>query len=328
MKSSDLFEKLSNNWQVKVLCFVAALLLYVGRTFTNLDRKTFIVPLDVVATGAVSPTSKAPEFVKITIRSTQANVAEVLSSDLSASLDLTYLSSNGEYFVPVTVRLSPKILMMDSFEVRMTPERVPMKVETKVVKFVEVKPSLVGDVAHGYTITEAAAEPDFVRVSGPKTAVDAIEYIETDMVDVTDMTYSDDYEVALQDVNTLVSVNKPAVPCTVHVEVAEEVMSRSFFAVPVKVLYLNSSLELAADILPVTFDVEGPVPSLENFALGDNAVTVNCSEIKAAGTYTLPLRISLPYPLKLQSRSAENVRVTVRSKVMRDNSGGATEGAA
>lgn len=328
MTARNLFDKVTTNWQVKILCFIAALVLYVGRTFSDLDKKTFIVPLDVMSTGAVSPTSKPPEFVRVTIRSTQANIADVLPSDLSATLDLTYLPNEGEFLVPVTVKLSPKVLMMDSFEVRMAPERVKMKVESKVVKYVEVKPSLVGESAHGYAVAAVTSEPDFVKISGPRTAVNAIENIPTEIVDVSDIMYTDDYEVTLQGINSLVTVSSPTVNCTVHVDVVPEALSRTFFAIPVKAVYLNKAFELSSEILPVTFDVEGTVPSLENFSLGENAVTVNCAEIKAPGTYTLPLRISLPYPLKVQNRSSETVKVTVRSKVVHNEKEGATEGAA
>lgn len=316
MTTRELFEKAVENWQIKVVCFVAALLLYVGHTFNHLEKKTFTVPLEVSSKGAVCPTSGAPDFVKVTIRSTQENIAEVLMSDLSATLDLTYLSSDGEYLVPVTVKLSPKVLMMDSFEVRMSPERVPMRVETKVTKYMEVKPSVVGEAAHGYTITGTTSDPSYIQVSGPKSAVNAMDCIRTEMVDVTDLMFSEDFETPYMSVNSLVAMKKDSDTCTIHVEVTPETMTRTFLGVPVKVLNLSSSLELVADILPITFDAEGTVTALENFTLRDNAVTINCSGIKAPGSYNLPVRISLPYPLKLQSSSADTVRVTVREKAV------------
>lgn len=328
MTAREVFDKACENWQAKILCFVVALLLCMGKTFSNLDRKTFVVPLDVVSTGMVCPTSKAPEFVKITIRSTQENIAEVLPSDLSASLDLTYLSSDGEYFVPVTVKLSPKVLMMDSFEVRMKPERVPMKVEQKIVKYVKVKPSLVGDASYGYAITETVTEPDYIQVSGPRTAVAALDGIRTEMVDVTDLMFPEDFTVALQEVNSLLKVNAASNECVVHITVAPQSMTRTFLGIAVKAVNLNSSFELVSDILPVTFDVEGTVPSLENFSLGENAVTVDCAVIKAAGSYSLPVKISLPYPLKIQSRSTDNVRVNVRLRAEHNEAAVSKEGAA
>lgn len=316
MTAKGLLEKFSNNWQVKIICFVAATLLCVGRTFSRLDKKTFIVPLDVVSTGMVLPVSKSPEFVRITIRSTQENVAEVLPSDLSAALDLTYFYTDGEYLAPVTVKLSPKVLMMDSFEVKMKPERVPIKVEQKVVKYVPVNLSLVGSVAHGYKIAETILNPDYVQITGPKTAVDAVGSINTDIVDVTDLTDSEDYTVLMQDVNSLLQVNSPARVCSVHVSIAPEVMTRTFLGVKVNVLKLDPALEIASDILPITFDAEGEVAALEDFTLGENVVTVSCSGIKTAGVYNLPVRIALPYPLKVQSMSTETVRVSVRFKAV------------
>lgn len=328
MSAKNLFEKAVENWQTKIICFVAALLLYVGHTFNHLEKKTFTVPLEVSFKGAVCPISSAPEFVKVTIRSTQENIAEVLMSDLSATLDLTYLSSDGEYLVPVTVRLSPKVLMMDSFEVRMVPERVPMKVETKMTKYVEIKPSLVGKAAHGYSIAETTTSPSYVQVSGPRTAVEALDSIQTNMIDVTDLMFSEDFEVPFLEMSSLLNVSGKLTSCVVHVDVSPENMTRTFLGVPVKITNLSSSLELVSEILPITFDAEGTVTALENFSLRENAVTVNCGGIKAPGSYNLPVKISLPYPLKVQSRSADTVRVTVREKAAPSGSSEKTEGSA
>ena len=70
------------NWPAKVICFGIALVLYLVHITSLLDRKTYTVPLKIVADGGMYPMSDYPEYVRITVRSTAENIAETLQSEL------------------------------------------------------------------------------------------------------------------------------------------------------------------------------------------------------------------------------------------------------
>ena len=115
------------NWPAKVICFGLALGLYLVHITSLLDRKTYTVPLKLVADGGMYPMSDYPEYVRITVRSTAENIAETLQSDFSATIDLTKYEKEGSFSVPVSVHLSPKLLLMDPFEIKLNPESVSMR---------------------------------------------------------------------------------------------------------------------------------------------------------------------------------------------------------
>ena len=57
------------------------------------------------------------------------------------------------------------------------------------------------------------------------------------------------------------------------------------------------------------------VSVLENYSCTAKTVSVNCAEINAAGTYNLPVNISLPKNMTLVEKSSDTVSVTVVEKI-------------
>ena len=322
MKTKQLFEKLTENWQAKVICFGLALGLYVVHITSLLDRKTYTVPLKVVADGGMYPMSDYPEYVRITVRSTAENIAETLQSDFTATIDLTKYEKEGSFSIPVSVHLSPKLLLMDPFEIKLNPESVSMRLEEKTLKYVSVVPSLSGEVQHGYVVTKTAVEPATVEITGPRRAVDETKQVYTSAIDVTALTSPKTFEASLQNINSLLAIN-PAKSYTVHVDVAEEPLVKKFTDVPVRLLFLPEALEAEGEAPKISFDVAGTVPTLEDYELSESAVYADCSAIDKAGTYDLPVHITLPSYFQIENQSAEtvNVAVRVRRETQSENAG-------
>ena len=313
MKTKQLFEKLTENWQAKVICFGLALGLYVVHITSLLDRKTYTVPLKVVADGGMYPMSDYPEYVRITVRSTAENIAETLQSDFTATIDLTKYEKEGSFSVPVSVHLSPKLLLMDPFEIKLNPESVSMRLEEKTLKYVSVAPSLSGEVPHGYAVTKMSVEPATVEIVGPRRAVDETKQVYTSAIDVTALTVPKTFEASLQNINSLLAIN-PAKSYTVHVDVAEEPLVKKFTDVPVRLLFLPEALEAEGEAPKISFDVAGTVPTLEDYELSESAVYADCSVIDKAGTYDLPVHITLPSYFQIENQSAETVSVAIGSR--------------
>ena len=97
-----------------------------------------------------------------------------------------------------------------------------------------------------------------------------------------------------------------------HVEVAEEPLVKKFTDIPVRLLFLPETLEAEGEAPKISFDVAGTVPTLEDYELSDGAVYADCSAIDRAGTYDLPVYITLPSYFQIENQSAETVNVAVR----------------
>jgi Uncharacterized protein conserved in bacteria len=318
MKANRLIEKISENWPAKVICFVMALFLFIFHRVSLLDRKTFTVPLSVVADGGMYPMSDCPDYVRVTVRSTTGNIAEAIQADITASLDLTTYDAEGVYSVPVSVHLSPKLLLMDPFEVTVKPETVTVRMEEKALRYVPVTPSVAGEPAHGYRIANITVQPETVQIIGPRSVVDKTKQIYTDKIDASGLSENRSYEVGLQNINSLVNTQSEKQQFRVILSVEAEPLVRNFTNVPVKINFLLPRLEVEETVPDISFDVNSTVPLLDGYQPDENTVSVDCSAIKEPGTYELPVQLSLPSYFTVENQSAAVIKITVGEKSAAD----------
>lgn len=312
MKAKRLLEKIAENWPAKVVCFVMALLLYILHQVSQLDRKTFTVPLNVVAEGGMYPMSQCPDYVKVTVRSTAGNIAEAIQSDISANLDLTTYDVEGAYAVPVTVKLSPKLILMDPFEVTVKPESVNVKIEEKTMKYVKVEPAVSGEPLHGYTVKTSAVTPETVQVIGPRSIVDNTKQIYTDKIDISGLAGTKTWDVPLQNINSLLIVQSDdSQKFHVELDAEPEMLVRNFTNVPIKTVFLNPKFQITSKLPDISFDLQGTVTLLEDYEIDDTSVEIDCSSVHDTGDYELPVKFTLPSYLTVADKSFETVKVTV-----------------
>lgn len=314
MKVNRLLEKIAENWPAKVICFVMALFLYIFHNVSLLDKKTFTVPLSVVADGGMYPMTDCPDYVRVTVRSTTENIAEALQADITAALDLTTYDEEGVYSVPVSVHFSPKLLLMDPFEVTVKPENVTIRMEEKALRYVPITPALSGEPAHGYIIKDTAVEPETVQIIGPRSVVEKTKQIYTEKIDVEGLTDSKSYDASLQNINSLITIQSEKQRFRINLTVEAEPLVRNFTNVPVKIMFLSPRLEVKGSVPDVSFDLNSTVPLLESYQLDDNAAQIDCSAIKDSGTYELPVQISVPSSFAVENKSADTVKVIIGEK--------------
>ena len=153
MKVNQLFEKLIDKWFIKVACLIIAIILYIINLTSNVEKKSFVLPLHIQAEGNVTNVGYVNQKVKVIVKVSESDIANVASSDFYAYVNLNYVETSGTYNIPVHVNVSDKVMAMNPLEVRVEPEYISMKVEEKSMKFAEIQPLLVGQVAYGYKIS-------------------------------------------------------------------------------------------------------------------------------------------------------------------------------
>ena len=112
MSIKQFLDKILKNWPVKVTCFVMAVLIYFFHQISTIDKKTFVVPLEVKSEGAMvlSGGYERHRNVKIIVRARAEQLASVSEKDLRAYVDLSSQSSAGQHNFPVLLDLEERIL--------------------------------------------------------------------------------------------------------------------------------------------------------------------------------------------------------------------------
>ncbi len=303
-----LIDKLLNNWLAKVVSLFIAILLYIFYNASQIDKKTFVVPLKIEENGIVMHVGSVPNYITVVVRTNDTIMNMINSSDFEGLIDISYITEPGTYNLPVHMNLSSKLMEMDPLEVILKDEEIKLSVDKKVSKYVPLVPSVVGEVAHGYTINQIVISPSTVEISGPESVVGAITEIPTTRIMVSNAENNFSVETSYQEQSKLITVNDEG-PFTATVSLSTDVMERVFTNVPIDVMGLDSSLELVSLLPAVSFTLSGDVPLLENYNLSARAVYINLRDYDTPGVYEVPIRYNVSANFAITEKSAESVSI-------------------
>ena len=310
MKANQLFNKILDKWPVKVCCLILAICVYLFHQASLTEKRSFVIPLQIVEEGAVMHTGDYVSNVTVTIRANTEQISSVHTNELQAYINLNNIAKNGEYSVPVMVNVSDEIKAFDPFEIKVKPEYVKIKVESKDLKYITLEPSIVGEPAHGYEITSVKVNPAQLEVTGPESIIENTQRIYTDKIDVTDLTQKETFNVNYKTINKLLSVAEEG-PFEVTVTVEPGRMERTIDDIEVTILSLNEKFYLKDDVEPVSVTLEGTIPVLENYEPTRRFVSLDLHSVTEPGEYDLPLVYNVPSYLNLVEAEQQNVHIEV-----------------
>ena len=311
MKANQLAEKIFKNWPVKLICFVLAILLYVFHRSAMVDKRSFVLPLEVVQDGIVMPVGNYPKNVTVIVRANTEEITSVHASQITAYVNINNISKGGEYTLPVNVSITDDLMRYDPFEIKVKPETIKLDVEKKSKKFVQIKPSIVGEPAHGYFISDITVEPSYITMSGPESLLAEIEELKTDAVDIDKMTTDLVIDAECMELNKVIHIDNEG-PYEVTVKIEPQLMEKSFDNLRIQAVSLPEGFELVSSLPTTGLMLQGIMPMLENFNLNAYSVQVDLSSIKEAGIFELPVRYIYPSYFKLVRKNVDKVKVEVR----------------
>ena len=310
MKANRFFEKILYNWPVKVCCLIVAIALYLFHQASLTEKRSFVIPLTVVEEGAVQHTGDFTSTVTVVVRANTEQISSVHSNQLTAYVNLNNVAKNGEYNLPVKVKVDDELMGFDPFEIKVKPEYIKIKAETKDLKFIPLEASIVGEPEHGYEITQISIEPPFVEVTGPETIIENTQKIYLDRIDVTGLSQKEIFEADYKSVNKLLTIKEKG-PFKVTLMIEPKQMERTIEDVEVTVLGLNERFYLKDDVIPVWVTLEGSMPVLEDYIPAKRFVTIDLSKITEPGEYDIPLNYNIPNYFELLEKSDETIHITV-----------------
>ena len=206
-----------DDWLMKIVALVVTIALWLGVTGlrTPTTRNINNVSLSpLVATNYEITNTMTPE-IDIEITGDKDKVNQIDPRQLSARVDLTSLKEGDQ-----TIQLTPKSVSVELPNgvtvVRLTPDKIAVRLERVEIKEVPVKIEFTGEVGDGFEVYSKTANPAKVNVRGPRSFIDSLSFVSTGKVDLADRENSFSTKVALQvsdpkisfvgDVTTMVNV--------------------------------------------------------------------------------------------------------------------------
>lgn len=313
MKIKPLLEKLNDRWPAKAICIVAACVLYMFNQHTSLERRSLAVRLNVLQEGEMLCTTHLPSSVSVTIRTNAENISHVNAEGITATLDLNYITKEGNFDVPVLVSLPSNLESLDPLEVTVYPEKIKVHLEKNISRAVKVVPYEIGRSPYGYMVKKISVTPPYVEIFGPRSIVENVNALEVGAVVIDEKTESFSERKRIINRNRLVKIDG-ASEVEVNVEVGLVQGTKSFSNVPIELKNLNPEFEIEGNFF-ANFSIMGAQLVLDEYEILPGVLFADLGAISEAGEYEIPVTVLLPQDFHLESISVESISISVREKI-------------
>ena len=313
MNLNDLKYKITNNWAIKIICLMVAIVIYIFHQVSMLDRKVISIPLEVKSEGALLPVSDYPSHVKVAVRAEPSDIHLVTSGGIKAILNLSNYAKSGSYVVPVEISLSNLLRTIDPLEITVKPDKIYISLEEKSIKYIPVEIALYGIPESGYKVSSTEIVPSSVKVIGPENILENTKKIYTKKVNVKGAKTNFSVDTELDNVNSLLQV-VPESKFKVSVVITPEEIEKQYDNVIPSVVGLKNNLEITSQILPINIVLTGTVNSLKTYKISNNAVFIDCSKINEAGEYEVPVEFKFGDGISVKDKSNYITKILVENK--------------
>ena len=329
--------KITDNIPLKIMSVAVAVVLWlivvnidnpIGTNYYTINdveliNKEYVESSDTI--GKMCMPEQNQDSVKIAITTSKKIRDKIKVTDISAVADLQQAVSldTNPVMVPITVTCS--VPGVSSNDIKVTPQNLSVNLDEKETQEFVVNVSR-GDTKPGkdYEVGSLTANPEKVRITGPKTLVNKIDKVNAtieldgntqDFTQDVNLTIIDKNQEALSDseMNSLRIENNAKVVVTARLwKIRQGVgISASYVGTPADGYEVGS-----VKTVPDTISVAGSTEGLESLAENNNVITIPADSIDISGEAQdvekkISLNNLLPDNVKLTSDSSEDVWVTV-----------------
>lgn len=191
-----MFKLITENWTLKLLSLVFALMLWFFIMGERRLEVNYRVPLELQnLPKELMVANEIPSMVDVRISGPRTLLMKVSPNDISITVDLTGLRPGLTSFRRLEERLNlPSGLRVT----RLSPSFVDLRLERIQQKTVPISIALSGEPMSGFVVGGVRATPDKVTIEGAETELKSVTDVTTDEVDLTGVNSSFSLIVPLQ----------------------------------------------------------------------------------------------------------------------------------
>jgi YbbR domain-containing protein len=172
-----------------------------------------------------------------------------------------------------------------------------------------VRPVVQGRVAPGYYLQPVEVEPSTVTVVGSPQALANVSFVDTEPVDVSNLSSSVVRRVQVVPPTGLTLLQPQ--PVTLTIRVTPLTVSQTVRVTP-SVQGLGPGLEVVGDVPQVDVTISGPAPTLQTLTPRDFRVVLDLSGL-GPGRHELEPKVTVPGGFALEQVEPARVAVTIRA---------------
>ena len=315
MKFSDLQHIIFDHWPIKIACIALAVVLNLLFRVNTLDEQQYSIPLNIIIPEDFSISSDYPRFINISLRGNKDDIKNILQSDIIALIDISAYPEEGTYQKPIEIRKTGTALALDALEIRPRPRAISISLEKRTERSLTVLPNLTGFPAVGYELTQYFVSPSSVTAIGPRSQLDGFTNLSTELIDL-----SNHRSNFTQSTRIVLPSPRIELPGGTAVEfrgvVEESIIIRTITDIILVVFDLPNNLHIAGELPKASLTLQGNQLAIEDLRPQDITLSVDGSEIRIPGNYTLPVDMDIPSGFAVLGVSPRNVQIQVEETVL------------
>ena len=311
MKKIQLIEKVTHNWQIKIVCLIISVLLYFNYQGNIMETRIFSVPLSVVSNRDLVPAQKTPKTIRIVVKASKDIIDTLQTGDFSAFIDADQYIQKGIYSIPIQINLSQRAQLFEPLQVEPKPKVITMLLEERTVRDIPIKPIFTGEVDEGYEVTGYSCSPDQITITGPKTAVENSAATLSIVLPLANKNapFTQTTQIKPLIPNDLINISG-ASSVYMNVNIMPKQLTKTFSGITANFASLNPYFQVK-QLSNLSITVSGAQNTLKSYKPSQYTAQVDCSSIETEGEYSLPVSIHLPDGLTLVSISADYINISV-----------------
>jgi len=307
---APLWETMTRNWMLKLLCLVLAFAVWQGVRESNSHEMVVAdVPLVVTAGDGHAVLEQSSDVVSIRFRGSREDISYISRDQVSLEIDLSGRSDR----LRQTVKLLPRYVKMPSraHAVHFYPSEITVTIDREVERLLPVKAAFEGTLPEGVQLEKAVCEPASVRVRGAEQRLRDLEQVRTVPIHLDGRYNSFKTHVAVAANGQPWTAEPERV--SVQMELVERVSTRRIEKKQVRPLLASDDTRVVK-IRPEKVDIvlRGSPQRIENLNTRDIYAYVDCTELTESAEYEVPVRIDVPPGIQVEKIEPPIVQVVVK----------------
>lgn len=295
-KISHIFD----NWIPKILSLVAAGLLFYLYNVSKYETRVLVLPLEISIADTLAPINRLPGTIKVTIKGEPNVIYSMPESDIRASVNASSYTMPGKYRLPIRIEKRGVALSANFLEFSIEPLDIEIDLDKKISKRVPITPVFGADLPENYEVINVQVQPAEAEIVCPDVLSASITKLDTEAISVSSQEGVYSYRARLNIPADNVLINNIQY-ATVLWEVKKIIVYKTFQDVPVQIINLKDSLELAGDVPTVSIKVSGLRMDIESLVLTSGSILVNLQDIDDQGVYSVALETNFRPTIRVES---------------------------
>jgi len=282
-----------NNWHIKVLSLISAILIVYFNNITSLETRVIAVPLEVRLPVEHLPTSAPPASVRVNLRGEGDEIVGILSEDIVAFIDLSGYESAGIYQPAVQIERRAQALDIEPLQITSDPATLSVRLEEKTTKEVPVEIETHGESPEGYQLTEIRATPALITLTGPRNIIERTNSVSTEPIDIARQTSDGSIEAEIVVSGAYVE-SLSGTTIIVLSEVVEVPIEKTVDEVDINVANLANRFDVTFNSSESRITVSGTPSTLETLNNENVYLLIDAGTIRNPGAYILNTTPQIP----------------------------------